>query len=212
MDDIPQPSDNLPDLQHGMQRKLGRCLLQLQQYEKLLKAMVAHSSLSGPLDQLPTIRERMIQAVRQKTMGTLMGMLTESYMTSPTSGVKPPPAEIDPGNEIWVSYQHELKISSEQYESTKSALKELVALRNDLVHHFIDRFDLWSTEGCAAADQFLEDRYKTIHHHYLNLRSWAQAMNETHTAMVQWLQSPEAESMLWDDLVPASFDRADGEI
>jgi len=28
-------------LQHEVQRKLGRCILRLQQYERLLKAMVA---------------------------------------------------------------------------------------------------------------------------------------------------------------------------
>ncbi|NMY53204.1 hypothetical protein [Pseudomonas sp. WS 5011] len=33
---IPLPSDPVPDLQRTVQRKLGRCMLQLQQYERLL--------------------------------------------------------------------------------------------------------------------------------------------------------------------------------
>lgn len=43
---IPLPSDSVPDLQRTVQRKFGRCMLQLQQYERLLKAMVAHSEFS----------------------------------------------------------------------------------------------------------------------------------------------------------------------
>jgi hypothetical protein len=34
--------------QREVQRLLGQCLLRLQQYERLMKAIVAHSNISGP--------------------------------------------------------------------------------------------------------------------------------------------------------------------
>ena len=39
----------MPCLQREVQRLLGRCLLRLQQYERLLKALVAHHELAGPM-------------------------------------------------------------------------------------------------------------------------------------------------------------------
>jgi hypothetical protein len=89
MDDAATPSDILPRVQWEVQRKLERCLLQLQQYEKLLKAVVSRHEVSGPLDQLEAIREKMANAVQQKTLGTLMGMLTDTYMTSPAPLIWP---------------------------------------------------------------------------------------------------------------------------
>ena len=38
----------MPDLQREVQRLLGRCLLRLQQYERLLKALVAHHDACRP--------------------------------------------------------------------------------------------------------------------------------------------------------------------
>lgn len=43
------------ELQCDVQNKLGRCLLRLQQYEILLKALVAHSEISGPAEALQGI-------------------------------------------------------------------------------------------------------------------------------------------------------------
>lgn len=46
----------LPAPQRDVQRLLGRCLLRLQQYERLMKAIVAHHDLSGPAHALENIR------------------------------------------------------------------------------------------------------------------------------------------------------------
>lgn len=42
----------VPALQHEVQRKLGRCMLRLQQYEALMKAMVVHMTVEGVPAQL----------------------------------------------------------------------------------------------------------------------------------------------------------------
>lgn len=42
------PQAGSADLQREVQRLLGRCMLRLQQYERLLKAIVAHHELAGP--------------------------------------------------------------------------------------------------------------------------------------------------------------------
>lgn len=196
------PADDVPDLQRTVQRKLGRCLLRLQQYERLMKAMVAHGELSGPANQLHAIREQKIASAQKKTMGTLVGMFTESHMTLPAPDEETSQPEIDPGDQNWFSYRYQIEMPAEHFEATKAALKELVDLRNELVHHFIERFDLWSAPGCSAADGFLEESYETIDRHYLELHRRAKSMEDARATMVSFMQSQAFEDILngiWAD-------------
>ena len=194
------PSDDVPDLQRIVQRKLGRCLVRLQQYERLLKTMVAHNELSCPADQLHTIREQKIACTQNKTMGTLVGMLTNSFLTLPLSNEEEPKTQIDTSDQIWLSYRYQVEMPAEHYEATKVALKELVDLRNKLVHQFLECFDLWSASGCQAADGFLEESYETINRHYLNLQSWAKSMNEAQAKMASFMHSPDFLDMFIDGI------------
>ena len=159
------PSDDVLDLQHIVQRKLGRCLLRLQQYERQLKAIVAHCELTGPADRLSIIREQKVACAQNKTMGTLVGMLTEGFLTPPHPNEEESQTEAYVGDQIWLRHRYQLEMTVEHYEAMKADLKELVDLRNKLVHHFIERFDLWTESGCQAADCFLEDSYETINRH-----------------------------------------------
>ncbi|MHC8362664.1 OST-HTH/LOTUS domain-containing protein [Pseudomonas sp. LS2P72] len=189
------PSDDVPAIQHIVQRKLGRCLLRLQQYERQLKAIVAHGELSGPADRLPIIREQKVACVQNKTMGTLMGMLTENFLTPPLPNEEESQTEADVGEQIWLRYRYQLEMPAEHYEAMKADLKELVDLRNKLVHHFIERFDLWSESGCQAADGFLEESYDIINRHCLNLRSWAKTIDVARTEMASFIQSQAFEDV-----------------
>jgi len=44
--------DDQQTLQREVQRLLGRCLIRIQQYERLIKAIVAHHDISGPAHAL----------------------------------------------------------------------------------------------------------------------------------------------------------------
>jgi hypothetical protein len=204
MDDITTMSDDVLAIQHIVQRKLGRCLLRLQQYERLLKVIVAHDELSGPAERLPIIREEKNAFAQKKTMGTLIGVLTESFLTPQLPNEEESQMEADVGDQIWLRYRYQLKMTVEHYEAMKAALKELVDLRNELVHHFLERFDLWSETGCQAADGFLEERYETINGHYLNLQSWANAMDEARAKLASFVQSQAFEDLIGGILVDGS--------
>lgn len=49
--------------------------------------------------------------------------------------------------------------SPEQYSQTKGGPAELVALRNELMCHFLERFDLFDSDGCRAAVIHAELKY-----------------------------------------------------
>lgn len=201
MDKIDHITPNaVPDLQRTVQRKLGRCMLQLQQYELLLKAMVAHSELSGPPEQLNQLREERVSIVHKKTLGTLVGLLTENYLKVP--GLPAEPEQAEDTDRIWFSFRYQRELPEELYVETKAALKELVDLRNDLVHHFLQRFDLWSADGCIAAELYLDECYETIDGHYLTLRDWAKSMDEARHLMASFMQTKQFEDVfngIWVD-------------
>jgi hypothetical protein len=56
-----------------VQRLLGRCLLRIQQYERLIKAIVAHHEIFGPVSSLDAIRSARIADASTKSLGLLVG-------------------------------------------------------------------------------------------------------------------------------------------
>jgi len=93
-----QPSmkdQELQAQQRDVQRLLGRCLLRLRQYERLMKAVVAHHDLSGPAHALEKIRAARIDDASTKTLGTLVGQLFGSYVITSLQR-RPTPASIPP--------------------------------------------------------------------------------------------------------------------
>jgi hypothetical protein len=178
-------------------------MLQVQQYERLLKDIVAHNALSGSPERLQAIQSEKVACAHKKTMGTLVGMLTESYLTRPNSSDESSHTDADTGDQSWFRVRFQKELPEELYTETKAALKELVDLRNELVHHFLQRFDLWDASGCKAADAFLDESHETIASHYLTLRDWAKSMDEARALMAAYMQSPEVidavENGIWPD-------------
>ena len=147
MDMTTSPATNaLQPLQQDVQRLLGRCLLRLQQYERLMKAIVAHHEISGPAHSLEAIRAARIEDAATKTLGTLVGQLFGSYVVTDGNGGEERDDDL-PGDVISFRTRVQLSLSAQDYANTQADLKDLVSLRNTLVHHFIDQHDLWTVDG-----------------------------------------------------------------
>lgn len=188
--------------QHGVQRLLGRCLLRLQQYEKLMKLLVAHHELAGAAHDLQRIQENRVKATALDSLGILVGKLTGSYLVDEPNE-QPIGDERDmPADALSIGFRMQIQMTPEDYVRTKASLKELVDLRNRLVHHFIDQFNVWSLEGCAAASVHLQTSYERIDRHFEQLRSWAEQMEEAKKLHVAFLQSPEFENFIIHGIAP----------
>ena len=189
------------ELQRDVQRKLGRCLLRLQQYEILLKALIAHSEISGPAEALQSIRDAQVASAHKKTLGTLVGMLTERHLTLPDA-TEDEESSVQNTENIWCSFRFQLQLDEQQHQTTIAALKELVDLRNELVHHFLSRFNIWEQQACTDANAYLDASYETIDGHYLTLRSWAQAMEEARTQLSAFMRTSAFEDLLVNGIAP----------
>lgn len=181
-------------LQHEVQRKLGRCMLRLQQYERSFKAMVAGMAVEGPVAQLQAVQDQKRASMSTKTLGTLVGMFTGNHLTSASTDVEVGPDDdtelgCQSADVAWASMRFNISMSTERYTQTKDGLAELVALRNDLVHHLIERFDLFDENGCRAAATHLDTCYEQIDAHVLRLKDWAMSLEETRALMASYVQS-----------------------
>ncbi|MFM9433547.1 hypothetical protein ACFDR9_000588 [Janthinobacterium sp. CG_23.3] len=63
-----------------MQQKLGRCMLRLQQYERMLKTMVATASVAGAPENLTSVLAKQKTDASTMTLGTLVRLFTRDCL------------------------------------------------------------------------------------------------------------------------------------
>ncbi len=193
-------NDELQTLQRDMQRMLGRCILLLQQYEKLMKAiLINHEIRVFGLPPKSDVEKR-IASLSFVTLGNLIGKLLSTFVTSNEMEDTAKP-EL-PDNIISINIKMGLRISADDYDKMRIDLEELVLLRNKLVHHFIDQYDLWDLDGCRDAYDGLTTAYSRIHHHFEQLRSWARHIDQTRRRLAEFMQSDDYLNILINGRAP----------
>jgi hypothetical protein len=190
----PPTDDPLQTLQHEVQRLLGCCLLQLQQYERLFKTIVAHHKIAVPAHNTELINPESILTERvantnSKTLGTLVGQFIGSCAVPHEGDTPAEVSESAPENDNSIELLMQISFSAEDYVRTEKDLKELVSLRNNLVHHFINQHDLQNLDGCRGAHDALITAYSRINQRFEQLRGWAKQMDQTRQMMVKHVQS-----------------------
>lgn len=190
--------------QHEVQRKMGRCLLRLQQYERLIKALVSDQEVSGIAHQIEEMRQRKGQALANRTLGHLLGVMTASCLSASTSPSDELPSDdpTPPPDAAWFRMRSFITMTPEAHAQTLVELRELVALRNDIVHHLIEKFDVWTLNGCRSAVAYLDESYLTIDRHFASLTSWAKSMLEGRALLASFFESKAFEDFVEERLSP----------
>jgi hypothetical protein len=83
-----------------------------------------------------------------------------------------------------------------------SDLKELVLLRNNLDHHFIDQHDLWSTSGCRTAHEALVAADARFDRHIEQLLGWAEHMDQARHLAAKFIQSDVFRDLVINGIAP----------
>lgn len=207
MECTPKKEEPGRELQRDVQRLLGRCLLRIQQYEVLLKAILANHELVGPVDTLAAQQAARAEKLAKKSMGLLVEALFETYVVPEGFERELLDADKAPTDRISVAMAFRMEMTAENRERTKAAVEELVELRNQLVHHLIERFALWTDEGCIDAARHLEESYARIDQHFLQLTEWAKSIEAGRAMMGQVAQSPAFRDMVLNGIAPdGTFD------
>lgn len=178
---LEQPEGELlATLQDTVSRKIGRCILRLQQYERLMSRMLVthdqpHLCDSSEKDAALTERNAAtlsISAANQPSTPRLSG---------PHKGAQ---------------------LSEEDYQKAKQDLAALVARRNHLAQHFMQQFDLFSTAGCHAAERYLDETNQQIDQYDRALRAWTKGMPQGTEHTQAFMQSTAWRDVLLYGLVP----------
>lgn len=188
--------------QREVQRWLGRCMLLIQLYERLMKAVVAHHDISGPASALQQVRQARIESTAKNTLGLLIGQLVGSFIVNGDAEQvdnEPLDSKVDVSS---VSFRTKIGLSAVDFDRTHASLKELVQLRNGLVHHFVERFDLWSNEGCEAALAHLQEAYTSIDQYYTELCCWVDQMKETQALALSFMQTDAFTDLIVNGIAP----------
>jgi hypothetical protein len=191
-----------PALQMDVQRWLGRCLLRLQQYEHLLKWLLAHHEVAGPTEDWEALRERNRERIAGQTLGALANDMFETFLVDKGFERDLLPAAKKPSDRVSMAFAVRMALEPGDLERTRAAVKEMVILRNDLVHHFIDRFELWTEEGCGAALRHLEASYEIIEARYADLKSCADHLRAAAREMAAFAQTDAFRDFMVDGIAP----------
>lgn len=177
---------------------IGECLLRLQSYELLMKAIVARHKLAAPAADLQQARENRAAKTRQKTMGVLVAEVMDSFLVPDGQQGKLDDCADAPS--IAVLYQ--IGLSEEDFARIKAKHQNLVQMRNSLVHHFLEQHDLQTEDGCREAERALGDAKEHIIAAYKQLQGWARDLQKAQAFLREQLESPELREALIHGHVP----------
>ncbi|QGF23564.1 OST-HTH/LOTUS domain-containing protein [Raineyella fluvialis] len=177
-------------------------MVRLQQYELLLKDLVARQHVEGPAEALLDIAEGRSQAVAQKTLGQIVGVFTDTVFHDPDEDIARFNDRVGEDEPAWIGIGFNLGLPDDHEQAVRDELTALVALRNDLVHGFVAQYDLWAEDGCNAAAEYLDAAYGTIDRHFRELRQWHTSMMESVGLLRALLAQPEIREHFWPDSLP----------
>lgn len=196
----------LLDLQHCVQRKLGRNLMRLQQYEQLLKRLIAVSDISGVPTELQANLERRKEIFANKTLGQLVGELTGELLATSERNTESQESQAEreamAQNKPFFSTKSFVPVAQQDYEQIRQELAQLVGMRNELVHHFLERFDLRAAEQCLVAETYLDEGLNQIDTHWQRLVGWAKSHDAARQMMAAFMQTPAFENLLLYGIFP----------
>lgn len=197
-------------MQHEVQRKLGRCMLRVQQYERLMKAMLAGMALEGTEATIESSLTVKATEVSDKTLGVLLQnyFLKEFLVDSGSNNDQTESAETFAESQAiaaglpYFKFRFQMQISPNDFEQTKQTLLKFRDLRNAVVHHLLDRFDLHDESGCLGAIAYLDTSYVTFDAHCLQLKEWAEGMERARGLNASFMASEVFEDSAFNGINP----------
>lgn len=193
--------------QREVQRKLGRFLFRVQQYERLLKALVADARYEGTVETAKAFRDQRVQDLATKSLGLLIGELRRSYLRSEPEVAASAAAsagvdEGEPGERLTMRFQAVLQMTEEDLARTESDMRHLLEIRNSLVHHLLEHFDVWTLEGCTAAEDHLDRSYEKVDAAYGTLRQWVMTSMQARQHLASFMATAQFQDLLLHGRLP----------
>ncbi|WP_420024068.1 exonuclease (plasmid) [Cereibacter azotoformans] len=183
---------------HEVEHLFGQCILRLQAFELLLKLIVAGHHVSGSPATFQNTRASRIAEVRRKTLGGLVGEMMGSVLVP--AGQEGEHDACDDDADFACSVRIAFPVG--EFARIEAEHRELVALRNALVHHFLEEQDLRTEAGCLSARQALMTTLDRVTRAHADLQTWAAEMEQARRVMAEYVESPEFHDWIVHGQVP----------
>ncbi len=200
-----------------MFRRVGRNLLLFQQVEHFLKFILAIHKNSGTAENYQANQQEQVACMHKKMLGHLVDKYANEVLQDAGEEV---PEEDRPAG--WFSFSFRISGDTEFVESLRRDLKLMTDERNELVHHFLPRWQPDSPDNITETFAYLDaqrDKVLPMHEH---LKSTVTHMQESGRLLSNFMASPEYEKqseLMWLQASPlvhllrdvaAQYQRKDG--
>ena len=187
-------SEHLP-VQRDVQCAIGRALLRFQHLEKVLKGLLVGRFVSGAPGQADAGAKQRLELVSSSPLGWLKEELLGRYLQP--EGAPVDESELDKAAARGhIAFRVSVGLPAQDHASLSQHLSVVHERRNVLVHHFLDKFDLQTHEGCAAALAYLDETHELLDTHQGEVLRFAEWAAGLHQVMVRQLERPEFTALL----------------
>jgi hypothetical protein len=176
-------------------RKIGRNVVTFQQIEFMLKSILESSEIDGFASQIEKNKQLRQEKFKCQTMGQLTTQLSDEVLID-TAPLTTNPNEITEPKEItepWLSYRHQVKFTKEHCDVFKNDLLKITSARNELIHHFLPKWQPNSLDVLNQACVYLDEQHtKTLPVHE-KLKSVLQSMMSARQVASDFMNGEGAE-------------------
>ncbi len=164
----------------------------LQQIEHTLKGLIAYGNISAYGSELKDIHRKQYERVSKQTMGQLVGQFVDNTYKEP----KEQRHEERMVVESHITFNFRVESDSEYYESQKQRMADLVAERNELIHHSLPIYDSRSLGKLKAFKEKLDQQGERLKKEVDSLQTLATHMREMRTELGEFLSSEQGKMAL----------------
>ena len=183
-------------LRHDVELLMGRCLIAVQEYERLLKWLMSERNFEVVDTDEGGLRKLDPETGSKKTLGMNVKEALGSLITFGGQVRSLDKDQSDEAAHMRATFRFHIEFPADKQKSMTQSLAEFVALRNWIVHQFVEENDLSTENGCRIARQGLEAAQDRILAELGVLRAWVNSLNEARHEMAEMLSRPDVRSII----------------
>lgn len=131
-------------------QKFGRNILLFQQIERLMKLLVAAGEIETTPHGLTAATIKSHSRIKSRTFGQLIKPLMRYFKNGEAHQEK----IVEPTRFITIKTSFRIEMTKDEMHKFQTKIEKATHERNELAHHFLDRFNLASV-GCAMRTRAL---------------------------------------------------------
>lgn len=174
-----------------VQRRVGRNLIIFQQVEHALRFLTTHARFRAPASAFAERFDRHVEMIQRKTMGELAGELVGNVLQPAEDDAVP-----DAIDEAWFGFRFTIETDTEAAARHEAELRELVDRRNELVHHFLPRWQAAASGDTGSALAWLETQCEAVLAMLDRLQGWARTVETARREHAAFFASEEGQRQM----------------